>query len=538
MAKREVIKNSRLFWNLSPGQIDQLVDICEEREVVAGYRIFTEGEEEPNLYIVESGRVALDMEIRIGSRTRRNIVIDVITPNQTFGLSSLSDSQVNSNTATAIENTRLLVMNGRRVTQLFARDTNFGYSVMQQLVSVVDGRLQNAKRTLAHVLSVTSHDLRAPLATVQSSLDAIIGRFVGDINSRQEELLKGSKQRLYDLMHMIDNILDISYIEIKGTDFEKVDLAAVIASSVGDVEGMARAKNIWVRNNAGDSIPRVLGLPKRLRQVVTNLLSNGVKFTPVGGAVTISAEDSAENVKVKISDTGIGIPPDELPKLFADFYRGMKVDAEGVGLGLAISKKIVQAHGGTIYAESPDPDTGLGSRFSFTIPKVIGVTRNGAPEAKHTIAGAKVIVADDDPEMRKVTALVLESQGYVVRTAADGEDALAKITEDRPDILILDLMMPKLDGFEVCKRLDRFAGPHGERIPVIILSAVGEESSRKRYELETSTDLLVDDYIRKPVSPPVLLQRVEKILIKSKSPGGTSFNITKGGKKWSNDLES
>jgi CheY-like chemotaxis protein len=138
-------------------------------------------------------------------------------------------------------------------------------------------------------------------------------------------------------------------------------------------------------------------------------------------------------------------------------------------------------------------------------------------EGEGVMGEVRILVTDDDPEMRKVITAVLESRGYQVSTAEDGEEALTRIEKEKPDLLILDLLMPKLDGFEVCKRLNEQAGISGNKIPILILSAVKEESSRRRYELETKTAPGVDDYVEKPVSPPILLQRVERILTKSKS---------------------
>lgn len=311
---------------------------------------------------------------------------------------------------------------------------------------------------------------------------------------------------------MIDNILDISYIEIRELDFESLSLSEVIESSIGDVQGMAQQKGIQLKNGVSTKLPQILGLPKRLRQVLTNLLSNAIKFTPTGGTVSISSRETDDYVQLEVADTGIGISPEELPRIFDDFYRGMKVDAEGAGLGLSIAKKIIDAHGGSIWAESPCPESGIGTKFSFTLPKVTVAAKGKVEEEAGVLEGARILVADDDPEMLKATTFLLESRGYQVFTAPDGEEALTKIEEEKPDLLILDLLMPVMDGFEVCKRLKE----QGNKIPVLVLSAVREESSRRRYELETKVTLGVDDYIEKPISPPLLLQRVEKILAKSK----------------------
>lgn len=525
---QEVIKSSELFWSLSDRQVEKLGQLAVEENFHAGQRIFKEGNSLSNIYIVGQGKVALEMEIRIGSRSRRQLFIDVVGDNGFLGWSELLNLPAQMS-ATARENSQLLAFDINPFRQLCSEDIELGYKVMQELVKLVSNRLSNARRTLAQVISVTSHDLRAPLATAQSTLDVVIGGFAGQINNKQKDLLSGARQRTVDLLKMIDNILDISYIESKGTDSEKVNLYRVVVSSIGDVEGPAQRKSISVKNNVPGELPFVLGVPKRLQQVLTNLLGNGVKFTPDGGRVTVSSRETTEKIQIDVADTGIGIPAEELPEIFSDFYRGQKVEAEGAGLGLAIAKKIVEAHGGSIWVISPDPETGKGTRFSFTLPKVLEAARIQKEPERRTLVGADILVVDDDPEMRPALSLILESRGCSVRTAQDGEEALEKIDEKEPDLLILDLLMPKMDGFEVCKRLEEKKPAGSRKFPVLILSAVFEESSRRRYELETESRLEVDDYLNKPISPPVLIQRVEKALLKRKAKGANSLAMTQGG---------
>jgi two-component system sensor histidine kinase ChiS len=525
---RGVIKDCEVFWNLTDEQIDRLVSMATEETFSPGESIFSEGEALSKFYIISKGKVSLEMEIRIGSRTTRQVVIDVLETNRNFGWSALL-GQAASTSATTLQPSQLIVFDGEQIRQLCSEDTELGYKVMQSIVGLVSDRLYMTRRTLAHVLSVASHDLRAPLATVQSSIDVVVGGFAGDVNQKQKDLLLGGKQRIVDLLQLIDNILDISYIELKATDFSRVDLYQVIEASIGDVAGLAQRKAIMLKNNASRSLSPVLGAEKRLQQVLTNLLSNGIKFTPEGGSVTVTSHETVDKVQIDVSDTGIGIPAEDQPKLFSDFFRGGRVEAEGAGLGLSITRRIIQGHSGSIWVQSPDPDTNKGTRFSFTLPKVLEAAVAKKETGKRVFTGADILVADDDPEMRNITSLILESQGYKVRVAQDGEDAIKKIEEKEPDLLVLDLLMPKLDGFEVCKRIEGKKGKGGRKFPIIILSAVKEESSRRRYELETESDLDVDDYVTKPISPPLLLQRVEKALLKLRATGATSLTITRGG---------
>jgi signal transduction histidine kinase len=512
-AKQEIIKNSQLFWQLSNSQISKIIDLCQEESYEAGARIFDEGDTARNIYIVEEGKVALEMEIRIGRRTRRRATIDVITKGEVLGWSALSQKPLFTMSAIAIEKTILLVFNGKRLRKVCDQDPDLGRTLMLDLVGLVSDRLQHAKETLAHVLSVTSHDLRAPLATVQSCLDAVVGGFAGGINDNQKELLNGSRQRVSDLTSMIDNILDISYIEINEMDLENLSLPEVIDSSIGDVQGTAQQKRIMIENNVSTDLPRILGVPRRLGQVFTNLLSNAIKFTPADGRISINFRETDEYIQIEIADTGIGISSEELPRIFDDFYRGLKVDAEGVGLGLSIAKKIIEAHGGKIWAESPCSENGMGSKFYVAFSKVTAVVNDKIEGEMQSKEAARILIADDDPEMLKVTRLILESRGYQVDTASNGEEALAKIEEVKPDLLLLDLLMPVMDGFEVCKQLNKQVESGYNRIPILILSAVREESSRRRYELETRASLGVDGYIQKPISPLLLIQKVNKMLM-------------------------
>lgn len=510
--KTEVLKKSQLFWRLNDAQIDQITAIASELKFSAGSAVYHAGESAGYLYVVEKGKVSLEMEIRLGTRTRKQANIDVVTEGQVFGWPALfPEMAAYTMSAIVTEDAKLIVLDGVKLQSLSSQDVGMGRDVMRELVNLVSNRFSHATKTLAHVLSVASHDLRAPLATVHSSLDVLLGGFVGEINSRQAELVSGSKQRIVDLLNIIDNILDISHIEISELDFEDIPIAEVVRDSLGDVQGMAEQKGITVDNKTVAKLPNILGHPKRLRQVLTNLLSNAIKFTPAGGRVNIACREKDDSVTISIKDTGIGIPSEELPRIFDDFYRGMKAEeVSGAGIGLSVSKKIVEAHGGRIWAESPNPETGVGTRVNFVLPKVI--SEKAVEEKLELGRKAIIIVADDDPQMLNVTSLVLESHGYTVLKAKNGHEVMGKLDQVIPDVLMLDLLMPVMDGFEVLKQISEQDLTRLMGMSIIILSAVKEGSSRQRYELETRSPLPIADYLEKPISPPALLQRVEKVL--------------------------
>ncbi len=517
--KREIFKESRMFRFLNDEQMDLILDLCRDEFYEAGVRIHSEGERAENLYVVAYGRVRLEMEMRIGSRSRKQVTVDVASKGEVFGWPSLTEQPIHRMTAVAIENTQLLAISGELLLKHCETDADLYRKVANAVINVVSDRLASAKQTLAHVLSVASHDLRAPLATIHSCLDALLGGFAGDIDGTQRELLAGSRQRILDLTHMVDNILEISHIEIRKGDFEQISIPELVEKSIDDVQGPAQQRDVRIVNNVPSNTPLVLGIPARLLQVLNNLLSNAVKFTPSGGTVSIDIEETKNYILTKVSDTGIGISKEEIHKIFDDFYRGIRVDAEGAGLGLGIAKRIIEAHRGMIYVESPCPETGVGTRFTFTLPKVSPGGDDQEKDELRPTHGAKIVVADDDPHMLRVTSLFLQSQGYQVFGVSDGEEALAKVDEIAPDLLILDLLMPRMDGFEVCKRIEEKVAQGGKRVAIIILSAVREDSSRRRYELETKTAFKYDAYLVKPIAPPELIQNVEKILLRYKAVG-------------------
>jgi len=240
---------------------------------------------------------------------------------------------------------------------------------MKRLVGVVSSRLEYTRDTLANILSIASHDLKAPLAAVESYHQVILGGFAGETTEKQRTMLLRSSVRIKGLLNLIDNILDISRIDARVLKMEATSVLKVIESTWDTVQPLAQIKGVELRVELPEELPLIAGAPERLQQVFTNLLGNAVKFTPEGGVVILKVSEKNDNIVTVVTDTGVGIPSEELPRIFDDFYRGIRVDEAGTGLGLSISKKIIEAHDGKIWAESPCPDTWKGSRFTFILPK-------------------------------------------------------------------------------------------------------------------------------------------------------------------------
>lgn len=232
-------------------------------------------------------------------------------------------------------------------------------------------KLTELDRLRTHFLAMASHDLKAPLAAVQSYLQVILGGFTGEINDEQRDMLERSSIRIEELLKLINDLLDATRIEAGQIvqEMEEISLAEVVEDALENVRSSAEEKGLGLSVEVPESPPEIMAAPRRLVQVLTNLLNNAVQFTLSGGKITLRVRELDESLQVEVMDTGIGISPEDMPRIFEEFYRGKDVETKGAGLGLAIAKKIVEAHGGKIWAESPYPESEKGSKFTFTLPK-------------------------------------------------------------------------------------------------------------------------------------------------------------------------
>jgi len=234
-------------------------------------------------------------------------------------------------------------------------------------------KLEEGRKQLLRFLGIAAHDLKAPLSAVQSYLQLMIGGFAGEIADKQKHMLDRSSLRITGLLEMISDLLDISRIEAGQIvqEMEEVSLSQVVKDSVENVHALAKEKRIRLSTAIPKSLPQLRASGIRLQQVITNLLTNAIKFTPEKGEIKLKAIDQGGDIQVEVIDTGVGIATEELPKIFDDFYRTDDREKAGTGLGLSIVKRIVEAHGGQIWAESPNPEdkSSGGSKFTFTLPK-------------------------------------------------------------------------------------------------------------------------------------------------------------------------
>jgi len=231
-------------------------------------------------------------------------------------------------------------------------------------------KLEEEKSRFLRFLSIAAHDLKAPLTAIQGFLWVMLGGYAGELADKQRNMLDRSSRRINELLNLISDLLDIPRIETGQIvpEMKEISLRQVIRNCLEGQRDLAKEKGIKLKVELPEKVSKIRGSSPRLQQVITNLIDNAVTYTPEG-TVTLRVEEKNNEIQVEVIDTGIGIPPEDMPQLFEDFFRASNVEVKGTGLGLSISKRIVEAHGGKIWCESPCPESNQGSKFVFTLPK-------------------------------------------------------------------------------------------------------------------------------------------------------------------------
>jgi signal transduction histidine kinase len=231
--------------------------------------------------------------------------------------------------------------------------------------------LEEEKNQFLRFVSIAAHDLKAPLSAIESFLSVMLGGFVGELNEKQKHMMERSSQRITELLKLISDLLDIPRIEMGQLvqEMKETSLVQIIDCFAEEGSSLAEQRGIGFSVDVPRNLPSIDGSPPRLQQVIANLVNNAISYT-TEGEVVVRARDAGGEILVEVIDTGCGIAPDELPRVFEDFFRASNItETTGTGLGLSISKRIVEAHGGRIWATSPCSETGKGTKFCFVLPK-------------------------------------------------------------------------------------------------------------------------------------------------------------------------
>jgi len=345
--------------------------------------------------------------------------------------------------------------------------------------------LERADQMKSEFLANMSHELRTPLNAIIGFSELLQEQFYGPLNTEQDEYLTNIRTAGEHLLGLINDILDLSKIEAgrMELDLEEVDLPQVLASSITIVKEKAHNNGIHLSVDAGDT-GAITADARKLKQIIFNLLSNAVKFTPSGGAVNLTAHTEGATVAIAVTDTGAGIGPEDQQKLFREFTQvdgSLSRRHEGTGLGLALTKRLVELHHGTIAVHSV---LGAGSTFTVRLPLAMtedsGLRTEGmpvptqssvlSPQSSHETP--RILVIEDDDPTAELIAAYLTSAGYETERARNGAEGLEMARSLKPDGITLDVMMPVMDGWTFLQESSADAAL--AQIPVIVLSLAND----------------------------------------------------------------
>jgi PAS domain S-box-containing protein len=398
----------------------------------------------------------------------------------------------------------------------FAQDVAFRAALAVDNARAYD-EAQMANRLKDEFLATLSHELRTPLNAILGYSRLVqSGMLTPD---RHTHAFQTVERNATALTQIVEDILDVSRI-ISGKvrlDVQPVDLPHVVSDAVETVLPAAEAKQIRVQTILDPRAAPISGDPDRLQQIVWNLVSNAVKFTPKKGVVQVRLERVNSHVEIIVSDTGIGITPDFLPHIFERFRQadsGTTREHGGIGLGLAIVRHLVELHGGTIHAASGGRDKG--STFRVRLPLMIvhhesPPERRGHPTSEPArtetplpdLAGLTVLAADDDADARALVTETLESRGAKVIVADSAEEVMAALQTIRPDVVIADIGMAHIDGFELLKRIRQSSDDRIRDVPAAALTAYARAEDRMKV-LQSGFQM----HLVKPIDPAELIVAV------------------------------
>ena len=376
----EVLANllgqSDIFEGLCEAELLAIASFCREETFADDAPLLIEGEEANKMYIVQRGKVALEKNVQLGRHsTPRSATIHYIVSGMVVGFSALAWPHVYSTSGVCVEPTRVIIVDGPALRSYLANYPEPGYKVMRNLTKLVGGRYRHATNTLTYFLSVVSHELRSPLAAIENYLQVMLAGFAGELNPKQERMVKRCIIRVTDLRGQIGDVVDLARMrpEQIQTDFTWFDLSEIGNQAIEDVRLAAAEKEIRINVEPPEIFEPLVGAPRRLRQVLSNLLNNAIRYSPTGSMITFRAWYEPDMVYLTVEDEGPGIPEEDLPHIFKDFYRASNIEgAPGMGLGLSIAKKIVDAHNGQLLVENLlDGDSGeiCGTLFTLIIPR-------------------------------------------------------------------------------------------------------------------------------------------------------------------------
>ncbi|MDY7079685.1 MAG: ATP-binding protein [Chloroflexota bacterium] len=374
MVTVEMLKRFPLLAYLDREDLGELMEVCEIETYEEG-EVFNEGDPADKLRLVLLGKVAMDKRIQLGRHgSVRRANVSIVGPGGAVGWSSLVAPNVFTLSCVCLESCKFIALDAQQLLDFMDRNPQAAYKLMSGIAELVGTRLQDMTGMLTYFLSIVSHELKAPLAAVENYLEVMLGGFTGELTPKQQRMLERSVLRIHDLSGLINDLLDLARMrpEQIQAEFVRCNPRDFGDRSVEDTRLAASEKGITVKVEAPIEFGEMVGAPQRLRQVLTNLLNNAIKFSPSESTVLLRSWETEDELWIEVSDEGIGVPPEDQAHIFEDFFRAHNVgDVSGAGLGLSIAKKIVDAHQGRIWLASPYEEEKSGTKFIFVLPRTL-----------------------------------------------------------------------------------------------------------------------------------------------------------------------
>jgi signal transduction histidine kinase/DNA-binding response OmpR family regulator len=386
---------------------------------------------------------------------------------------------------------------------------------LYQQLEVQSRELATTSQHKSDFLASMSHELRTPLNAVIGFSEVLLERMFGELNERQADYVEDILGAGRHLLALLNDVLDLSKVEAGRMDLDITTFPAgdAIQSVLALVRERASQHGVDLRFDSADAPGHITADELRLKQVLLNLLGNAVKFTPEGGTVTVRAWTGGPEVFITVSDTGIGIAESDRSRIFDSFQQGTRSSSssEGTGLGLTLSRRIVELHGGRMWLES---EVGLGSTFGLALPRPFQRGEPGPGWLEPAIEDARrsVVVIEDDPSSAELVGVHLSAAGLRPVPVRTGEEGLAAVRALRPAAVVLDIHLPGMDGWDVLSQIK--ADPLIAAIPVVVVSVLPERG--RGFALGAS------DYLVKPVSKEGLLGAVWRALAERVDGAGES----------------
>jgi signal transduction histidine kinase/ActR/RegA family two-component response regulator len=371
--------------------------------------------------------------------------------------------------------------------------------VLHSIVDVTER--EEAGRRKDEFLAMLAHELRNPLAPIRNAVQVM--RILGLGNPDLEWAREVVDRQVTYLSRLVDDLLDVSRVTSGRIALrkERVALAGLVARAVESSRHLVDAKGQRLSVKLPPRPVELEADPTRLVQVLENLLDNAAKFTEQGGRIALAVEVDGREVVIRVRDTGIGIPPSQLANVFDLFAQGPSTLGRiqgGLGIGLTLVRRIVELHGGTVSATSPGPR--LGSEFVVRLPAAPARVAPSAPAAAAPSVAAsrcRILVVDDNVDSAETLAMMLQFGGHDVRVVHDGQSALRAAREQRPNVVLLDLGLPDMDGYEVAEHLRR--DPEAAGVVLVAVTGYGQEEHLRR-----SREVGFNHHLVKPVDPSAL----------------------------------